>query len=152
MSGVSSVDPTAEIAAIKSRLDALTDAATYMGIPQGFELPRDKWGKKAPYRDFEPGGLIPASGGRTIAGGEQAQPHIWAFQVHHYAPTREQVNLLAIATDKALMGWAPSTAASPISTFYFTMYDEFSKSGERVGYIATRFYEMTLGMNPDLTL
>jgi len=72
--------------------------------------------------------------------------------VHHYAPTREQVNLLAIATDKALMGWAPSTSASPIGTFYFTMYDEFSKSGERVGYIATRFYETTLGMNPDLTL
>lgn len=146
----SSIDPTAEIAAILSRLQALTDGATYMGIPQGFQLPVDGFGKKLPYRDFEPGGVIPKAGERMLAAGEQAQPHVWAFQIHHYAPTRDAVTKLSIASDKALMGWAPSDASSPIGTFYFTMYDEFSKNGERVGYVASRFYETTLGQMPDL--
>lgn len=148
----SSVDPTAEIAAIKARLDTLTDGVTYMGVPQGFVLPTDGFGNKLPYRDFEPGSTIPTAGERLLAAGEQAQPHIWAFQVHHYAPTRQEAINLCIATDKSLMGWAPSEASTEISTFFFTVYDEFAKNGERVGYIATRFYETTLGQTPDLSL
>ena len=156
----SSVDPTLEIEAIIARLDALkvtTGELAGQGecresYPQGYEHPTDGFGKKLPYREFEAGSVIPAAGERTIAGGEQAQPHVWAFQIHHYAPTREQVRKLSIETDKSLMGWAPSVNATVISTFYFTMYDEFNTAGERIGYIATRFYETTLGQSPDLTL
>jgi len=145
----SSVDPTAEIAAIKARLDGLT-GITVEGAPGGFAFPLDGFGKKLPYRDFEPGSVIPTGGERMLAAGEQGQPHVWAFQVHHVAPKRSQVIALSIETDKSLIGWEPSIAASPISTFFFSMYDEFSKNGEFVQWIATRFYETTLGQNPDL--
>lgn len=145
----SSVDPTAEIAAIKTRLQALT-GETYDGVSQGTVLPRDKWGRKEPYRDFEAGSIIPSGTGRMMNAGEQSQPHVWAFQVHHYAPSREQASALAIETDKSLIGWSPSSNATAISTFYFTMYDETAKDGERIGWVATRFYETELGQNPEL--
>ena len=152
MSGVSSVDPTAEAAAIISRLQALTDGATYNGIKQGFELPTDSFGNKLPYRDFEQGSVIRAAGGRLLAVGEQAQPHIWGFQVHHYATTRDAAFNLSVNTSKSLIGWAPSAASDPINTVFFTLYDEFSKSGEHVGYVRTMFFETTLGQNPNLSL
>lgn len=145
----SSVDPTAEIAAIKARLDTLT-GITYMGIEMGTVLPTDGFGNKEPYRDYEPGSVIPAGTGRMLGAGEQGQPYVWAFQIHHYAPTREQAVALSIESDLSLIGWTPSAASGPISTFYFTMYDETAKNGEKIGIIATRFYEMTLGQNPDL--
>lgn len=156
----SSVDPTIEVAAVIARLDALKvttgpeagKGECKEGYPQGYEHPVDGFGKKLPYREFESGSLIPAASGRTVAGGEQAQPHVWAFQVHHYAPTRTAARLLATETDMSLIGWAPSDNAAPLSMFYFTMYDEFAENGERVGYIATRFFETTLGLNPDLSL
>lgn len=152
MTGVSSIDPTVEMAAIKARLDLLIDGTTYSGIPQGFVLPTDAWGKKLPYRDLEPGSTVPTASERMLGVGEQAQPHSWAFQVHHYAPTRAAAFSLSTTTDLSLVGWAPSAAASPISTFYFVVYDEYNTAGERVGYIASRFYETTLGQNPDLSL
>lgn len=146
---VSSVDPRQEIIAIEARLKSLT-GVTEQGYPQGYDFPTDGFGKKLPYRDFEPGSVIPSAGQRLLAAGEQAQPYIWAFQVKHVAPSRQQVIELAIETDMSLIGWAPSDAASEISTFYFTMYDEFAKNGESVQWIATRFYETTLGQKPDL--
>ena len=152
MTGVSSVDPTVELANIKARLDLLTDGITYEGIPQGHELPTDAWGKRLPYRDLEPGSTIPTAGQRLLAAGEQGQPHSWSFQVHHFAPTRSEVFALSVATDKSLIGWFPSDAAGKISTLYFTMYDDMNESGERLGYIASRFYEVRLGQDPDMSL
>lgn len=145
----SSVDPRNEIAAIQARLDGLS-GITRQGFPQGYVFPTDAFGKKLPYRDFEPGSVIPTAGGRMIAAGEQAQPHSWSFQVHHVAPTREQVVALGIETDMSLIGWAPSASSTVIGMFFFAMYDEFNKNGEFVQWIATRFYETTLGQNPDL--
>lgn len=145
----SSVDPTAEIAAILSRLKGLGIAE--QGFPQGYEFTLDAFGRKSPYRDFEPGSVIPAAGQRLLGAGEQSQPYVWAFQVHHVAPTRTAANALSIATDKSLIGWSPSSAASPIGTFYFSMYDEFAENGEHVQWIATRFYETTLGQSPDFS-
>lgn len=144
----SSVDPTAEIATILARLKAL--GTTEQGYPQDYEFPLDAFAVKLPYRDFEPGSVIPAGRGRLLGAGEQAQPYVWAFQVHHVAPSREQANALSIETDKSLIGWSPSIAAGPIGTFYFTMYDETSKNGDHIQWIATRFYETELGQNPDL--
>lgn len=145
----SSVDPTAEIAAIVARLDALT-GVTYQGIPQGLVLPRDAFSRKEPYRDFEAGSPLRTNAGRMLGAAEQSQPYIWSFQVHHVAPTRTQATALAIETDKSLIGFEPSTNASAISVFYFSMYDEFDEHGEIVQWIASRFYETTLGMSPDL--
>jgi hypothetical protein len=71
--------------------------------------------------------------------------------VAHVGGTRKAASELAIATDLSLIGWSPSSNAGPIGTFYFTVYDQFSKSGERVQWVATRFYETTLGQSPDLT-
>lgn len=147
----SSVDPGPEIAAIQARLDALT-GITRQGYPAGFNFPRDDFNKKAPYRDFEPGSVTATSGGRTLAGGEQAQPHAWSFQVHHVAPTRAQAVALSIETDKSLIGWAPTEHATAIQPFFFNMYDETDKNGEFLQWKATRFYECTLGMIPDLSL
>jgi hypothetical protein len=144
----SSVDPRLEIAAIQTRLDGLT-GLTKRGYPQEFEFPRDGFSKKLPYRDFEPGSVIPASGDRLLGAPEQSQPHIWAFQIHHFAPTRDGVNEMSIETDMSLIGWEPSTNASEIGLFYFNNYDELSKSGETIGYIATRFYQSVLGQSPD---
>ena len=152
MSGVSSVDPTVEYAAILARLKALTDGATYPGIEQGFDLPVDSFGNKLPYRDLEAGSVIRAAGERLLGVGEQAQPHIWGFQIHHYATTRDAAFALANASNRSLIGWAPSSAADPINTVYFTLYDEFNKAGERIGYVRTTFYETTLGQNPNLSL
>ena len=146
----SSVDPTLELAAILARLQALT-GTTYEGIEQGTELPVDAFGKKTAYRDLQPGSTTPAAGQRMLGVGEQSQPQVWAFQVSHVAPTRVQATNLAIETDISLIGWEPSTNAGPIGTFFFTVYDEFSKSGERLQWIATRFYETTLGQNPTLS-
>lgn len=145
----SSVDPTAEIAAIKARLEAL-GAKVYEGVEQDTVLDVDGFGKKLPYRDLQPGSMTQAATQRIVGAGEQSQPHIWAFQVAHVAPTRKQATDLAIETDVSLIGWEPSTNAGPIGTFFFTVYDEFGKTGERVQWIATRFYETTLGQNPDL--
>ena len=147
----SSVDPSVEIEAILTRLRALS-GETYDGVPQGLELPVDVWGKKAPYRDFEPGSTIPAAQKRLLGANEQQQPNIWAFQIHHYGVTRKAARDLAIETDKSLLGWAPSENAGPISTFFFTIYDENANSGERTGFIATRFYETQLGQSPDFGL
>ena len=144
----SSVDPTLEIVAIMTRLNALTNVC-YEGIEQGFVMPIDGFGKKVAYRDLQPGSVIPAARQRLLSAGEQSQPHVWAFQIAHVAASRKAASLLAIETDKSLIGWAPSTNAGIISTFYFTVYDEFSKTGERIQWIATRFYETTLGQNPD---
>lgn len=144
----SSVDPRTEITNIKARLNALPGTLVE-GAPQGFEFPVDGFGKKQPYRDFEAGSVIPSATQRLLAGSEQDQPHVWAFQIHHYGSSREEVTQLAIESDLALIGWVPSPYAGPISTFYFTMYDEFAKNGEFVGWIATRFYETTLGQSPD---
>ena len=147
----SSVDPSAEIAAILARLNSLT-GVTYEGIEQGTELPVNAFGKKVGYRDFQPGSVIPASGQRLLGAPTQAQPHIWAFQVSHYGSTRNEATQLSIETDKSLIGWAPSENAGEIGTFYFTTYDNFAKNGESVGWIATRFYECELGQTPDFTL
>ena len=146
----SSVDPTIEIAAVKARLDALT-GNTYEGIPQGTKLDVDGFGAKAAYRDFEPGSVTPGGSGRIVGAGPQSQPHIWAFQVHHYGSTRKEATDLAIETDVSLIGFEPSSNAGPISPFFFQVYDNMAKNGERVGWIATRFYETELGQNPDLT-
>lgn len=146
----SSVDPRAEIAAISARLTALGEAF-YEGISQSDELAIDGFGNLAPYRDLQPGSMITAAGQRMLAAGEQSQPHIFAFQVAHVAGTRKAASELAIKTDMSLIGWAPSNNAGPISTFFFTVYDEFSKNGERVGWIATRFFETTLGQSPDFS-
>lgn len=150
MSGASSVDPTVELAAVYARLKTLTDGACYMGVPQGFELPVDGFGSKLPYRDLEPGSIVRLTTERILAAHEQAQPHSWTFQIHHYAPTRSDAFDLYTASDRALLGWVPSSAAGEITPAYFAMYDEFSEHGERVGYIASRFYEVRLGQNPDL--
>lgn len=147
----SSVDPRNEIVAIRARLDGLT-GVTVSGAPMGYEFPRDIFGVKLPYRDFESGSIIPSAGQRLLGANEQAQPYIWSFQVHHVAPSRDAVTALCIETDMSLIGWSPSAAATPISTFYFSMYDEFDKNGERVQWIATRFFETTLGGSPDLTM
>ena len=150
MSGVSSVDPRIEIANIKTRLSAL--GLTEIGYPMGYEFPLDAFSKKLPYRDLEPGSIIPTAGERRLGAGEQGQPHVFAFQVHHVAPTRQQVVDLSIETDMSLIGWAPSDASGPISTFFFNMYDEFNKNGDFVQWIATRFFQTVLGQNPDMTL
>ena len=145
----SSVDPTAEMAAIMTRLGALPEHLV-SGAEQGHVFPLTAFGRKKPYRDFEPGSVIPSGQGRLLAAGEQSQPYIWSFQVHHVAPTRDEVFALSVDTDKSLIGWSPSSAASPIGTFFFNMYDEFNKNGETVQWIATRFYETTLGQSPDM--
>lgn len=144
----SSVDPRVEIVNIKARLGALT-GITVSGAPQGFAFPMDSFGKKLPYRDFEQGSVIPSAGQRMLAANEQGQPYVWAFQVHHVAPSRDAVINLSIETDMSLIGWQPSNAAGPIGTFFFNTYDEFAKNGERIQWIATRFYETELGQNPD---
>jgi hypothetical protein len=145
----SSVDPTLEIVAIKTRLDALANKC-YEGVDQGTELPVDGFSNKAAYRDLQPGSVIPTATQRMLAAGEQSQPHVWAFQVAHVASTRAEAVRLSIETDVTLIGWEPSTNASPITTFFFTVYDAMAKDGETVQWIATRFYETTLGQNPDL--
>lgn len=144
----SSVDPTLEIVAIKSRLDALT-GDIFEGVPQGYEFVKDGFGKKAPYRDFESGSAIRTSSERILSAPEQSQPHIWSFQIHHVAPTRGAASALAVETDMSLIGWEPSTNAGPIRVFYFAMYDEFDEHGETIQWIASRFYETTLGQSPD---
>lgn len=162
---VSSVDPTPEIAAIITRLEALIRIEAvgtpeelhygklYDGIVPGVTtLELDGFGKKIEYRDFEPGSVIPAAGGRLLAGNEQQQPHVWAFQIHHFGSTRKKSRDLAIESDLSLLGWSPTANASTISTFYFTMYDETAKNGEHLGWITTRFYEVTLGVSPDFSL
>lgn len=131
-----------------ARLNALTNVC-YEGIEQGHIMPIDSYGKKIAYRDLQPGSVIPAARQRLLSAGEQSQPHVWAFQIAHVAPSRKAASALAIETDISLIGWAPSTNAGIISTFYFTVYDEFSKTGERIQWIATRFYETTLGQSPD---
>jgi hypothetical protein len=148
----SSVDPRIEIANIKARLDALSDGITLMGTPQGFVFPLDDFGHKLPYRDLEPGSMIPSAGERLLAASEQAQPYIFAFQIHHFAYTRELATNLSIASDMSLIGWTPSEFSGTISAFFFNMYDEFNKDGETVGHIATRFYNTTLGQQPDMSL
>lgn len=145
----SSVDPTVEIAAIKSRLDGLSGECV-MGAEQGHEFPLDAFGSIVPYRDFEPGSVIPAATGRMLGAEEQGQPYIFAMQVHHVAPSRAAAVALSIETDTSLIGWTPSDNSGPLAPFYFTVYDETAKAGERVRWIATRFYETTLGQNPDL--
>lgn len=161
---VSSVDPTLEIEAIETRLATLvrivTDPSgdlhygkTYDGVVPGVtKLELDGFGKKIEYRDFEPGSVIPAAQGRMLAANEQQQPHVWAFQIHHFGSTRKKSRALAIETDRSLLGWAPTPNCGPISTFYFTMYDETAKNGEHVGWVTTRFYEATLGVSPDFSL
>lgn len=139
------------MASIKSRLDGLTGLCID-GAIMGYEFPLDAFGKKVPYRDFEPGGVTPAGRGRMLAAGEQGQPHIWAFQVHHIAPTRAQVLALCIETDMSLIGWEPSGNSSPINLFFFHSYDQVNVSGERIAFVASRFYETELGQNPDMTL
>lgn len=148
---VSSVDPRLEKAAIRTRLEALPENF-YEGIDQEEDLPLDGFGNRLPYRDMQPGSIIPAAGERLLAVGEQGQPHIWAFQITHFGSTREAASDLATETDLALIGWEPTQNAGPINTFYFTTYDEFSKSGDRIGWLATRFYETTLGSQVDFTL
>lgn len=144
----SSVDPTLEIEAILARLRTLT-GDTYEGVEQGTKLAQDAFGNKLPYRDLQPGSTTPAARQRMLGAGEQSQPQVWAFQISHVAPTRKQATDLAIETDKSLIGWAPSENAGEIGTFFFTTYDEFNKNGDRVQWIATRFYETTLGQNPE---
>lgn len=146
----SSVDPTIEIAAVFARLDALT-GKTYEGIPQGTKLDLNGFGAKLGYRDFEPGSVTPGGSGRIVGAGPQSQPHIWAFQVHHFGSTRREATALSIESDLSLIGWSPSTNAGPIAPFFFQVYDNMAKNGERVGWITTRFYETQLGQNPDLT-
>ena len=146
----SSVDPTAEIAAVLTRLRSLT-GQTYEGVEQGTVLPVDAFGKKVPYRDLQIGSVVPVRDQRLIGADEQSQPMSWAFQVAHVAPTRAQVNALGIETDKSLIGWAPTANASPIRTFFFTVYDEFATDGTRVQWITTRFFETILGQNPDFS-
>lgn len=146
----SSVDPTAEIEAVKTRLATLSGTLVE-GAEMGHKFPLDDFGNKLPYRDFEAGSVIPSASQRLLAAGEQAQPYIWAFQIHHFAPTRAECTALSTESDVSLIGWEPSDNAGPIGTFYFTMYDEFAKNGERVGWIATRFYETELGQNPTLS-
>lgn len=144
----SSVDPTAEIATILARLAALGNPI-FEGVEQGHPFQVNAFGKKIAYRDLQPGSVIPAATQRMMAAPEQSQPYVWAFQVAHVAPSRKIASELAIETDKTLIGWAPTNNASVISTFYFTVYDEFAKNGEAVQWIATRFYETTLGQNPE---
>ena len=156
----SSVDPSLERVAILTRLKTLEKALTgglvsgktYEGIPQGLELPIDGFGSRIPYRDFEPGVAIPAGKGRMLAAHEQAQPHLWAFQIHHYAPTRSAAIDLATESDICLVGWEPTVNAGAIGGFFFQVYDQQEKRGDRIGWIATRFYETELGQSPDLTL
>jgi hypothetical protein len=144
----SSVDPSLEIEAITARLTALGNPF-YEGVEQDTVLAVDGFSRIVPYRDLQPGSMIPAATGRLLGAGEQAQPYVWAFQIAHVAPTRKLATKLATQTDIALIGWAPSVNASKIGTFYFTVYDSFDKNGERVGWTATRFYETTLGQSPD---
>jgi hypothetical protein len=143
----SSVDPTVELAAIKTHLETLT-ADVYEGVDEGTVLALDAFGNPLPYRDMQPGSTIPSASGNTVGGGEQDQPHVWAFQVEHVAMTRKAATDLAIESDRLLLGWAPSANASAIKSFFFTVYDATEKNGERTEWIATRFYETTLGMQP----
>lgn len=147
----SSVDPTAERAAVLTRLRALT-GETYEGVDQGTVLAVDGHANKLPYRDMEPGSTVPAARGRMVSAPEQAQPHIWAFQVHHAAPTRSQAVDLSTETDLSLIGWQPTNESGPISGFFFQVYDNTAKNGGRVQWIATRFYETQLGQVPDFSL
>lgn len=146
----SSVDPTLEMASILQRLRSLP-ATCYNGVPQGAVLALDGFGDVLPYRDFQPGSVIPDANQRLIAAHEQSQPHVWAFQVTHVAPTRSAAVALSIETDRVLIGWTPPSGnAGPIKTFYFVVYDEFNKSGDRVEWLATRFYQTVLGQAPDM--
>lgn len=154
---ISSVDPTAEFAAIAARLRTLQVGQSGIVYDEGIVpgktvLPLDGFGKKLPYRDLEPGSVTPSANGRTVAGNEQQQPHVWAFQIHHFGATRKVSWDLSVESDRLLLGWQPSANASVISTFFFNMYDETSKNGEHLGWITTRFYECTLGVSPDFSL
>ena len=147
----SSVDPRLELDAIKARLDALA-AECYLGIEQEAVLPIDGFGNVAACRNIEPGSVVSKGGrsGRLLAAGEQAQPYIWALQIQHVASSRQEAFDLSVETDMSLIGWAPSSNAGPLSPFFFTLYDETAKAGDRVRWIATRFYETELGQNPTL--
>jgi hypothetical protein len=147
----SSVDSTAERAAIKARLQTIGQPV-YEGVDQGTVLEKDFTGAPLPYRDVEPGSTIPAARGRMLSVHEQAQPHIWPFQVHHVASSRTMALDMATASDLKLTGWQPTENAGPISGFYFYVYDNTAKNGGRVQWIATRFYETQLGQTPDLTI
>lgn len=148
----SSVDPTAEIAAIKTKLSGLSGALVFEGILAPDKVPVDGFGRKTAYRDLEFGSVIPSAGERLLAAHDQAQPHNWSFQVHHVAPTREQARALCTATDMALLGWAPTSNSGTIRPVFFTMFDEVDDNGALVEWIASRFYEVTLGMMPDMTI
>lgn len=137
------------MAAIIVRLQGLT-APFYSGVPQGQVLAVDSFGNSVPYRDFQPGSVVPAAQQRLLSAPEQSQPYVWAFQVTHVAPTRAGSIALSIETDRALIGWAPTASASQITSFYFNVYDEFARNGERVEWLATRFYQTTLGQSPDM--
>jgi len=147
---MSSVDPSAETIAVKARLDALGETCL-MGVPQGYEFVRDQWGNKAPYRDLEPGSVVPRNAERMLGVHEQSQPYLWAFQIHHVASTRSLAVALATESDRSLVGWIPSANAAPVRPYYFTVYDDFDEAGERLQWIASRFYEVMLGQETDLS-
>lgn len=130
--------------------NGLLNGVVYEGVDQGTRLVVDGFGNNVPYRDLEPGSTVPGAKGRMVSVHEQAQPHIWAFRVHHVAPTRKMAIALSIQTDTALIGWVPSSNSGPISQLYFQVYDDAGKRGDRVAHIATRFYETQLGTNPDM--
>lgn len=140
------IDTTAEAAAVLTRLRLLAEDC-YEGVPQGADLSRNEWGEKSGYRDVSFGSILPTQRvGRVMGVGEEKQSHAWTFEVSHTAATREEVRLMTSATDKQLIGWAPTANATSVKPYYFVQYDSRSASGAILSYTAVRFYECIIGV------
>lgn len=140
------VDTTAEAAAVLARLNELAETC-YEGVPQGEDMGRNEWGEKPGYRDVSFGSILPtARVGRMMGTGEENQAHAWTIEVSHTAATKAEVRQMATATDKQLIGWAPTANSTSMKPYYYVQYENRSTAGAILSYTGVRFYECVIGV------
>lgn len=102
----------AEVTAINTILDGLTEPYFEGGVPDDYELPKDWSNTIAPFRVVAYGTPVARARGRGLGVSEQGQPYTLGFTVINVAGTAAGARLLSQATNTALVGVIPNAPNS----------------------------------------
>jgi hypothetical protein len=131
------LDGREERARIMTTLGTLAGGRVWKtAVPDHIGIPRDEDGKVVPYLVVKFSRPFSSTQGRSIAGGEKAQPHIMTFTVIAYAGDADSAEELIAEVQLRLVDLMASDSSTPIRST-----GGFSFGESETGSKPTRFYE-----------
>lgn len=117
-------------------------------VPDEENLPRLADGKIKPYLVVTFQSPFSGSQGRSVAGGEQKQPHIMSGMAVSFAGDPDSAEALDNAVKRKLVGLIPSSGATPIRLVGGFSYDNSDTSSKPTRFAAGTWFKFHMNLDP----